>query len=48
MYLKKLELGLNKITKIEGIANLLNLMQLSLEDNLIIALDEFPDLPNLM
>jgi Leucine-rich repeat (LRR) protein len=23
-------------------------MQLSLEDNLIIALDEFPDLPNLM
>lgn len=48
MYLKKLELGLNKITKIEGIGNLLNLMQLSLEDNLITALDDFPDLRNLM
>jgi Leucine-rich repeat (LRR) protein len=28
-----MELGKNKITKIEGIANLNNLLQLSLEDN---------------
>lgn len=33
MYLKKLDLGMNKIQSIEGIENLENLMQLSLEDN---------------
>jgi Leucine-rich repeat (LRR) protein len=33
IYLKKLELGKNKIARIEGISTLNNLMQLSLEDN---------------
>lgn len=33
VYLKKMELGKNKITKIEGISTLNNLLQLSLEDN---------------
>jgi Leucine-rich repeat (LRR) protein len=38
-FLKKLELGMNRIQRIEGIAKLANLMQLSLEDNAITSLE---------
>ena len=48
IFLKKLELGGNKIQNIDGIANCVNLMQLSLEDNCIILLKDFPDLKSLM
>jgi Leucine-rich repeat (LRR) protein len=47
-YLKKLELGGNRISIIDGISNLINLMQLSLEDNAILHLRDFPDLKSLM
>lgn len=43
-----MELGKNKITKIEGISTLNNLLQLSLEDNGIESLAEFPELRSLM
>lgn len=43
-----MELGKNKITKIEGISTLNNLLQLSLEDNGIESLTEFPELRSLM
>jgi len=48
LFLKKLELGGNRIYSIEGIINLINLMQLSLEDNAILNLKDFPDLKSLM
>jgi Leucine-rich repeat (LRR) protein len=41
-------LGKNFIQRIEGIGHLCNLMQLSLEDNNIDSLGEFPELKNLM
>lgn len=41
-------MGKNKITRIENISSLHNLLQLSLEDNVIDTFEEFPELRSLM
>jgi Leucine-rich repeat (LRR) protein len=43
-----MELGKNKITRIENISTLHNLLQLSLEDNIIDTFENFPELRSLM
>jgi Leucine-rich repeat (LRR) protein len=48
IYLKKLDLGKNQITEIEGLGSLEYLTQLSLEDNQISSLEGLANLRNLM
>jgi protein phosphatase 1 regulatory subunit 7 len=48
LYLKKLDLGKNRLTKLENVSHMLHLTQLSPEDNAIESLDGMQALVNLM